>query len=100
MATNLAVIQSGKVRVTKLFESYLIFLFTRMKNLILLLGLLLVTGPFVSALWWGEYSKWNQPFLSYLFKGDADSDGDGLTDAEDDDDDNDGIADEGKLCDA
>merc|ERR1711955_614 len=49
----------------------------RMKNLIILLGLLLVTGPFVSAGWWG----------------DNDSDGDGLNDAADDDDDGDGILD-------
>merc|ERR1712058_181612 len=49
----------------------------RMRNLIILLGLLLVTGPFVSAGWWG----------------DNDSDGDGLNDAADDDDDNDGIPD-------
>merc|ERR1712121_425559 len=49
----------------------------RMKNLVILLGLLLVTGPFVSAGWWG----------------DNDSDGDGLNDAADDDDDGDGILD-------
>merc|ERR1711909_79535 len=49
----------------------------RMNKLFLLLGLLLVTGPFVSADWWG----------------DNDSDGDGLNDAADDDDDNDGIPD-------
>merc|ERR1712037_304807 len=48
----------------------------RMKSLILLLGLLLVSGPLVSA-WWG----------------DNDSDGDGTKDAEDDDDDNDGLLD-------
>merc|ERR1712037_985863 len=47
----------------------------RMKSLILLLGLLLVSGPLVSA-WWG----------------DNDSDGDGIKDAEDDDD-NDGLLD-------
>merc|ERR1711950_7760 len=48
----------------------------RMKSLILLLGLLLISGPLVSA-WWG----------------DNDSDGDGIKDAEDDDDDNDGLLD-------
>merc|ERR1712020_675533 len=48
----------------------------RMKSLVLLLGLLLVSGPLVSA-WWG----------------DNDSDGDGIKDAEDDDDDNDGLLD-------
>merc|ERR1719397_536259 len=50
--------------------------FVRMKSLVLLLGLLLVSGPLVSA-WWG----------------DNDSDGDGIKDAEDDDDDNDGLLD-------
>merc|ERR1719342_603786 len=50
--------------------------FVRMKSLVLLLGLLLVSGPLVSA-WWG----------------DNDSDGDGIKDAEDDDDDNDGFLD-------
>merc|ERR1712192_79081 len=50
--------------------------FVRMKSLVLLLGLLLVSGPLVSA-WWG----------------DNDSDGDGIKDAEDDDD-GDGILDE------
>merc|ERR1719382_1482176 len=49
---------------------------SRMKSLVLLLGLLLVSGPLVSA-WWG----------------DNDSDGDGIKDAEDDDDDGDGILD-------
>merc|ERR1711970_418694 len=48
----------------------------RMKSLVLLLALLLVSGPLVSA-WWG----------------DNDSDGDGIKDAEDDDDDNDGLLD-------
>merc|ERR1711862_33402 len=48
----------------------------RMKSLVLLLGLLIVSGPLVSA-WWG----------------DNDSDGDGIKDAEDDDDDNDGLLD-------
>merc|ERR1712158_15938 len=48
----------------------------RMKSLVLLLGLLLVSGPLVSA-WWG----------------DNDSDGDGIKDAGDDDDDNDGLLD-------
>merc|ERR1711909_124303 len=47
-----------------------------MKSLVLLLGLLIVSGPLVSA-WWG----------------DNDSDGDGIKDAEDDDDDNDGLLD-------
>merc|ERR1719193_1009458 len=47
----------------------------RMRWLLLLLGLLFVTGPQVSA--WG----------------DVDSDGDGISDAEDDDDDNDGLLD-------
>merc|ERR1711939_369267 len=50
--------------------------FVRMKSIVLLLGLLLVSGPLVSA-WWG----------------DNDSDGDGIKDAEDDDDDNDGLLD-------
>merc|ERR1711936_1422583 len=47
-----------------------------MKSLVLLLGLLIVSGPLVSA-WWG----------------DNDSDGDGIKDAEDGDDDNDGLLD-------
>merc|ERR1712233_192515 len=47
-----------------------------MKSLVLLLGLLIVSGPLVSA-WWG----------------DNDSDGDGIKGAEDDDDDNDGLLD-------
>merc|ERR1712037_143012 len=69
----------------------------RMKSLILLLGLLLVSGPLVSA-WWGEKLSYllNRQFFVSIFMflaGDNDSDGDGIKDAEDDDDDNDGLLD-------
>merc|ERR1712210_168148 len=70
----------------------------RMKSLILLLGLLLVSGPLVSA-WWGEKLSYllNCQFFVSIFMflaGDNDSDGDGIKDAEDDDDDGDGLLDE------
>merc|ERR1719209_1505876 len=61
---------------SRMLKMMMTTVFVRMKSLVLLLGLLLVSGPLVSA-WWG----------------DNDSDGDGIKDAEDDDDDNDGLLD-------
>merc|ERR1712002_630836 len=61
----------------------------RMKNLIILLGLLLVTGPFVSAGWWGD----NDSDGDGLNDAADDDDNDGIPDTEDDDDDGDGILD-------
>merc|ERR1719153_1294908 len=61
---------------SRMLKMMMTTVFVRMKSLVLLLGLLLVSGPLVSA-WWG----------------DNDSDGDGIKDAEDDDDDNEGLLD-------
>merc|ERR1712002_122568 len=76
----------------------------RMKNLIILLGLLLVTGPFVSAGWWGDNDSDGDGLNDAaedddddgdgILDVDEDLDGDGLTNAEDDDDDGDGIPDD------
>merc|ERR1719193_1443425 len=84
--------------------------FVRMKSLVLLLGLLLVSGPLVSA-WWGDNdsdgdgikdAEDNDGLLDVndedddgdgILDEDEDLDGDGKTNAEDDDDDGDGVLD-------
>merc|ERR1712173_371947 len=71
----------------------------RMKSLVLLLSLLLVSGPLVSA-WWGDNDSDGDGIKDDedddgdgILDEDEDLDGDGKTNAEDDDDDGDGILD-------
>merc|ERR1711936_758698 len=73
----------------------------RMKSLVLLLGLLLVSGPLVSA-WWGDNDSDGDGIKDAeddddgdgVLDGDEDDDGDGLENDEDPDDDGDGVLDE------